>query len=322
MGNMKNELKSMFTEHWKYLALSATCELRLYDKIFQGQNSVDKLVKQNGWDLKTLQNLVYFLMNEKYLEHMNDGSFKLTERGNLLREENPDGLFYACLNWSGEHLIAWQNLKYSVQTGKSSFEKIYCKPYFDYLNDSPQKLRNYHKALYQYAIDDYKELPSIIDFSIHKSIMDVGGGFGAVISLIKENYPTIHCTLFDLEKVIQIVSVENIDRIAGNFFDEVPKIAEAIILSRVLHDWNDEKAKVIIKNCYCALPPNGTLYIIENCKDRDQTNLSLLSLNMTVMCQSCERSNSEYFELCNIEGFRFQSDIKLNELQTILIFKK
>jgi C-methyltransferase len=318
---MKNELKAMFTEHWKYLAVSAACELNVFDKIFNGQNSLEVLIESNNWNFKTLKNLFDFLAEDGYL-CLSDGIYALTEKGNLLREANPNGLYNACLNWSGEHLISWQNLKYSIESGKSSFEQIYKRPYFDYLNENSDKLIKYHKAMFQYAIEDYKELPQIIDFGVHKSIMDVGGSFGAAISLIQTKYQDSKCYLFDLQKVVDQVTIENIEKIGGDFFDKIPKCSEAIILSRVLHDWNDEKAILILNNCYTSLPNGGYLYVIENCTDKIPSNLSLLSLNMAVMCQSYERSTTEYKNICEPNGFVFKESKKLNSLQTILVFKK
>jgi hypothetical protein len=318
---MKNELKAMFTEHWKYLAVNAACELNIFDKIFIGQNSTSKLIDSNNWNFKALTDVLDFLTTDGYL-CLTNKIYTLTVKGNLLREDNPDGLYYACLNWSAEHLVSWQNLKHSIQSGTSSFEKIYQKPFFDYLNDNPEKLMNYHRAMFEYALDDYKELPEIIDFGVHNSIIDVGGGYGAAISLIKSKYQHSQCFLFDLQKVVEQVPNKNIERIGGDFFDKIPRCAEAIILSRVLHDWNDEKAGEILKNCYDGLPNGGHLYVIENCKDKIPTNLSLLSLNMTVMCQSHERSSFEYQKLCESNEFLFQESKKLNSLQTILIFKK
>jgi C-methyltransferase len=49
--------------------------------------------------------------------------------------------------------------------------------------------------MYQYAKDDYKTLPDVIDFSKHKSVMDVGGGYGAVLENIKAKYPSVDCSL-------------------------------------------------------------------------------------------------------------------------------
>jgi C-methyltransferase len=319
---MKNELKAMFTEHWKYLAVNAACELQLFDKIFQGQNTLKLLIQMNNWDMKSLMNLLEYLCTDGYIEELENQTYKVNAKGDLLREANPEGLYYACLNWPGEHLTAWQNLSYTIETGRSSFESRYGQPYFDFLDENPLKLEKYHKAMFEYAIDDYKNLPDIIDFSIHKSIMDVGGGYGAAITLIKEKYPNTNCMLFDLEQVIEGVINHKIEKIGGNFFEEIPAKSEVIILSRVLHDWKDAKVKEILQNCYKALPSNGTLYVIENCTDKIETKLSLLSLNMTLMCQSYERRINEYIELCKAEGFIFYADKQLNQLQTILIFRK
>ncbi|OAV67223.1 Carminomycin 4-O-methyltransferase [Bacteroidales bacterium Barb6XT] len=132
----------------------------------------------------------------------------------------------------------------------------------------------------------------------------------------------MECYLFDLPKVIENVKIDNINTIEGNFFEDIPRLADAIILSRVLHDWSDEKAIVILQNCYNALPSNGTLYVIENCADKIDIDLSLLSLNMIAICESNERTSQEYIDLAKKTEFRIKSEIKLNELQTILIFTK
>ena len=318
---MKNELKVMFTEHWKYLAVNAACELKLFDKIFEGQDTVERLVNVNGWDYRSCFFLLEFLTGDNFVKS-EEGKLLLTKKGDLLREDNADGLYYACMNWSSEHMTAWQQLNYSINTGKSAFEKIYGKPFFNYLDEYPGKLHYYHKAMFEYARDDYKDLPYLIDFSIHKSIIDVGGGYGAAISLIAQKYDNVKCFLFDLEKVVAKVEYESISKIGGDFLQSIPRVADALILSRVLHDWNDNSSLQILRNCFRSLPDSGTLYVIENCDDLFTSNLSLLSLNMTVMCASFERSLEEYTLLCEKAGFKFQSHKSIDHLQTIIIFKK
>jgi hypothetical protein len=175
--------------------------------------------------------------------------------------------------------------------------------------------------MYEYAKDDYKNLPEVIDFGKHKSLTDVGGGYGAVLEIIKAKYSGVECVLFDLEKVVQNVNNPSIKKIGGSFFNKIP-VSDALILSRVLHDWTDEKARMILHNCYEALPNGGTLYVIENCTDKIETDLSLLSLNMTVMCESYERSLTQYIILCENAGFRYECENQLNQLQTVLTFKK
>mgnify|MGYP001434200825 CR=1 FL=1 len=316
----KSRLKSFFTEHWTYMAVSTACKLDLFDHL-QEAKTENQLATELSLNEEKILLLLNALHNADYLDKNGD-YFKVNALSEFLTDNNPESLKFACLNWSGEHLTAWQSLDFSIKTGKSSFEEIYNKPFFDFLNDNPEKLHAYHKAMYEYAKDDYKRLPDVIDFSKHKSVMDVGGGYGAVLENIKAKKPNVECVLFDLPKVIDRVTISNIKKIGGSFFEKIPNQSEAIVLSRVLHDWNNEKAKLILKNCFEALPNNGTLYVIENCLDKIKIDLSLLSLNMSAMCESYERASTQYILLCENTGFQFHNETKLNELQTILIFKK
>lgn len=316
----KNKLKSFFTEHWKYMAVSAACKLNVFDYL-QEAKTAKQLAKELSLQEEKTELLLNALLNIDFLTKK-DEFFCLNSLSELLTENNPESLKYACLNWSGEHLNAWQQLDFSIKTGKSSFEEIYGLPFFDYLKVHPEKLHAYHKAMYEYAKDDYKNFVDVIDFSKHKSILDVGGGYGAFIENLSLEYPKIDCILFDLPEVISQVYSTVFQKISGDFFKEIPKKAEAIVLSRILHDWNTEKASLILENCFQALPKNGTLYLIENCSDRIKTDLSLLSLNMTAMCEGYERTSTEFIALAEKGGFHFKKEIKLNELQTILTFKK
>ncbi|GHT62974.1 O-methyltransferase [Bacteroidia bacterium] len=317
---MKNELKNMFTEHWKYFAVNAACKLNLFDAL-ENSKTVKELANELNLHEKNLVTLLSALCNNDFLKYTNS-KFSLTAKSELLTDKHPESLKYACMNWAGEHLTAWQNLDYSIRTGQSAFENLYQSNFFDYLDKHPDKLGDYHKAMFEYARDDYKHLPELVDFSVHKSVLDCGGGYGAAINAVKEKFPQIECYLFDLPKVVESIKVINIQKIGGSFFETIPQVAEAIILSRVLHDWEDEKAKLILQNCFAALPKGGTLYVIENCADKINIDLSLLSLNMAVMCQSFERTSTEYIDLVQSARFVFQKNIKLNELQTVLIFKK
>lgn len=317
---MKDKLKSFFTEHWTYMAVSTACKLNLFDHL-QERKTVKQLANELSLNEEKLLLLLNALHNDDFLGK-NDDFFKVNSLSEFLTENNSESLKYACLNWSSEHLNAWQNLDFSITTGKSSFEEIHKKPFFDFLNDNPEKLHAYHKAMYQYAKDDYKTLTDVIDFRKHKSVMDVGGSYGAVIEAIKAKNPNVECILFDLEKTVKNAVFSAGQKIGGNFFDKIPRIAEAFILSRILHDWNNEKATNILNNCFKALPNNGTLYVIENCTDKIKIDLSLLSLNMTAICNSYERTTHEYISLAHNANLVFQSEVKLNELQTILIFKK
>lgn len=314
--------KNLFTEHWKFLALNAACKVNLFDIILSKSITILDLSKTKRFNPIILKNIVKILEQLDLIQFNGPNSkLQLTSKGMLFTESSPQRLKYACMNWAGKHLNAWQNLNYTLKTGKSSFKHLYGCNFFNYLNKNPKELVDYHKAMYEYARDDYKNLADIIDFSKHKSIMDVGGGYGAAISIIQRKNPQANCILFDLPKVIVKAPVQNVNKISGNFFNHVPNCS-AILLTRVLHDWNNERAHIILNNCSKALPTNGTLYVIENCSDLIKDDLTLLTLNMSVMCQSYERTSKEYIELAQKHHLHFKKMISLNFLQTILIFKK
>ncbi len=320
MEAIRNTLKDFFTSHWKYMAVSTACKLNIFDNL-EIPKTAKQLAKELSLDENKLSHLLDALYTINFLDR-NEHKFSLNKFSDFLTEDNEDSLKYACMNWSEEHLTAWQNLYFSIKTGKSSFEKIYGLPFFDYLNKYPEKLYAYHKAMYEYAKDDYFKLPELIDFKKYKSVMDVGGAYGALIKNIKDKNSNVECFLFDLPKVVEQLTLTNIKIIGGSFFEEIPNVSEVMILARILHDWNDEKAKIILKNCFEALPKSGELYIIENCSDKTDIDLSLLSLNMAAMCESYERTSKEYIALAENTGFYFTNELKLNELQTILIFSK
>lgn len=320
--NNRDFLKSFFTEHWKYLTVNAACKLNLFDVLASGRKTSLEISQYLSVAQQNIELLLEGLVSIKFLKKENN-HYSLNDLSILLTENHPKTLKYACLNWSRDHLEAWAALDESIKTGKSFFQNNYDVDFFTYLNQDKQKLENYHKAMFAYAKDDYQNLTDEIDFSQHKSIMDVGAGYGAAISEIKDSHPELDCYLFDLPSVIENCNLIN-DVILqpGDFFNEIPKVSEAIILSRILHDWNDEKAQEILNNVYKALPEKGQLYIIENCSDKIAIDLSLLSLNMLALCESFERSSYEYIALANHSGFIFKEAKSINELQTILTLTK
>ncbi|MCP5503187.1 MAG: methyltransferase [Leptospiraceae bacterium] len=319
MQELKSELKNIFTSYWYFLALQKACQLDLFDIIEEKNKTISEIITLLKVNHKAMSHLIMFLIEEKYVSEINN-ILSLTEKGLLLTESHPESLKNACILWGEEHLKAWENIDYTLKTGKPSFENIYGKPFFDYLESHPDKLKNYHLAMRDYAKDDYFNLAAKIDFSIHKSIADVGGGVGTLIEPIALKYKNTSCILFDLENVVNIIntpSTKPYTILSGNFFEKLPFKTDAIILSRVLHDWNDKRANTILSNCRSALNENGRLYVIEILQNENTAHL--LCLNMLGICESHERTLSEYQKLLHSNNFKILETISLNHLQRILI---
>jgi len=319
---MENELLQLFTSYWHYLAVQTACKLSVFDCIAENINTIDKLCNAINTHPVATQKLMSALEQYDYVAQKND-QFHLTSKGELLTGNHNKSLKNACILWGDEHLTAWQNLEYTLKTNQSSFEYLYHSNYFDYLNTNPQKLENYHLAMMEYAKIDYVQIADIHDFSAHHRILDVGGGLGTTLSYIVAKHPEIEAYILELENVVGLsrkYGNSKISYLAGNFFEPLPITADAILLCRVLHDWNNNDAIKILHNCIQNLDEGGTVYIAENLTD--DNNLSLLTLNMMVMCNSYERSLDEYAMLLNNVGLQIIQTKKINTLQTLIIAQR
>lgn len=315
-----NRLKSLFTCWWEYLAIRAACRLNLFDLVAENKHTPETLATHAGAEILAISILTQALCQAGYLSQ-DSGYLNLTEAGAMLTESHPDCLKNACMLWGSEHMTAWQHLDQTIKTGKPAFEFMEGKSYFDYLATHTQARTNYHHAMHEYARDDYRNIATIADFRHHRIVADVGGGTGGLIQTIATANPHIRCILFDLPEVTELIDYQHtFDIISGNFFHPLPFRADAIVLSRVLHDWPDEAAAKILAQAHNALSPEGTLYVIENMND--EINAHLLALNMLLMCGSVERSHAQYVRLLADAGFEPNKILRLNDLQTILIAKR
>ncbi|MBX7052612.1 MAG: hypothetical protein K1X54_11300 [Flavobacteriales bacterium] len=312
----KEELKQLFTGYWNYMAINAACELKLFDILENGAQDIESLLNTHGWNRKAFESLLH-ICEQVGLLHVGK-KIELTAKGRYLLSTNPDGLYHACLLWADEHMNAWQQLSSVIRTGQPSFENIYRSPFFDYLKSNPEKLRDYHKAMHEYAIDDYRDISIHLNLRRTKAILDVGGGFGALIGNIAKSRKDLKCGLFDLPEVIAQIQREDVDLYSGTFFNKLPEGYDTIVMSRIIHDWDDLYSCRILENVHDALPPRGILLLIENLTDRITNHASGLTLNMMAMCKSFERAEAEYLNLLKQNRFDNFQIKQLNTTQYII----
>lgn len=324
LKSQKSELKSLFTQYWDFLALQNACKIGLFDALADQTMSFSDLVGALYADAETLAHLLGVLVQLDTLKITKKRLYKLTKKGQILTEHHPESLRNACILWGQEHLNAWQHLDSTLRAGKPAFELLYGAKFFDYLADKPLVLENYHLAMRDYARDDYRDIAKVHDFKLHRRLVDVGGGLGALVERIAAKCPDTECLLFDLPEVANLAKYRqtsnNYSIIGGNFFDELPFEADGIILARILHDWPDEQAAQILSNCDKALDDGGYLYVCEIMNEEAKAHG--LSLNMKLMCESHERSSTEYTNLLENAGFEIIDRKRLNDLQTLLICAK
>ncbi|KAL5737155.1 hypothetical protein ACOSQ2_031943 [Xanthoceras sorbifolium] len=158
----------------------------------------------------------------------------------------------------------WYYLKDAVLEGGVAFEKAHGMGIFEYLGTNPTFNKIFNNAMSSHStIAMKKVVETYKGFEGLKSIVDVGGGTGAALSIIISKYPSIKGINFDLPHVIKDApSYPGVAHVEGDMFVSVPK-GDAMFLKWVCHDWSDEHCLKLLNNCYEALPDNGKIIVFE-----------------------------------------------------------
>jgi hypothetical protein len=134
----------------------------------------------------------------------------------------------------------------------------------------------------------------------------VGGAHGSLISAIVQSHPHLKGILFDLPEVIETVSVnDKIQPIVGSFFESVPSGGDAYLLRWIIHDWDDEKSLLILKNCHQAMPNHAKLLLVESIipPGNEPSFAKFADVIMLLLTGGRERSEEEYRSLLQSSGF-------------------
>ncbi|XP_072470609.1 probable bifunctional dTTP/UTP pyrophosphatase/methyltransferase protein isoform X2 [Notamacropus eugenii] len=227
------------------------------------------------------------------------------------------------------------HLESAVKEGTNQNYRAFGKKAQDLFQDSyyhsmETKLR-FMNAMHSIIKLTARDVATAFDLSRFHSACDLGGCTGTLAQVLIQEYPNLKVTVFDLPNVIENVSCfqptgQDTSRItftSGDFFkDNIPE-ADLYILSRVLHDWPDDKIDALLSKISDLCKPGSGLLVTEMVLD-DKRNRSawLQSLNMLVQTEGRERSSSEYRCLLEQHGFRNVEIVQTgNLLDTILCTK-
>uniref|UniRef100_A0A8C4P7V5 Acetylserotonin O-methyltransferase n=1 Tax=Dromaius novaehollandiae TaxID=8790 RepID=A0A8C4P7V5_DRONO len=158
-----------------------------------------------------------------------------------------------------------------------------------------------------------RDVLAAFDLSPFRHIYDLGGGGGALAQACVSVYPNSTVTIYDLPKVVQVAKEwfvpseeHQITFHKGDFFkDSIPE-ADLYILSKILHDWDDDKCKQLLAKVHKACKPGGGVLLVESLLNEDKSGpleTQLYSLNMLVQTEGKERTPAEYRNLLQAAGF-------------------
>jgi len=218
----------------------------------------------------------------------------------------------------------WADLTEALKTGQPQNEvKHTGEPMFTRLYAEPERLEQFMNAMSGISAGNFRLFAETFDFSGAKTLCDVGGATAQLSCFVAEANPHMRCTSFDLPAVVPIAERriarmglgDRVSAIGGDFFlDPLPK-ADIVTMGLILHDWNLEKKKLLIRKAYEALPPGGAFIAIESLIDdarRSNAFGLLMSLNMLIeFGDAFDYTGADFIGWCREAGFR---DFKIMKL--------
>jgi hypothetical protein len=247
-----------------------------------------------------------------------DGRFGLTPLGHFLREGVPGSLRGAIMARGDLYYRAAAELLPSVREGGVPFERAYGEEFFTWVTGRPDLGAAFQASMADRSRQEADDVVAACDFSRFTRLVDVGGGPGVTLAAILAATPGLHGVLFDLPDVVaragdrlaDMIAAGRCDIVGGDFFETDLPPGDALLLSRVLHNWDDAAAGRILGNCHRALAAGQTLLLAEAVlpeRAADQPGIATMDLHMLVLFrQARERTEAEFDALLAAAGFRLE----------------
>jgi hypothetical protein len=310
-------LLQLATAYVPCAALWVAAELRVADLIGAASKPVDELARKTNTNEDALFRILRLLSMVGMFTETKPRHFALMPPAELLRSDHPQSMRDTVV-WLADpfHFQVAAELLHSVRTGQPTVEHLTGKPAFEYFATNALEFERFHLAMTNLSAMAVGAALEAYDFSPFSTIVDVGGGHGFAICSILEKYPQLQGILFDLKDIVpgadKRICDLNLEKrcraVHGDFFQSVPEGGDLYFMKHILHDWTDEQATTILRNCRRALDGkrNGRVVLLEFVvPPGNQPHPSkIIDIEMLFFPGGRERMEQEWRELFAGAGFR------------------
>lgn len=275
-----------------------------------------KLATDLDVDADTVHRMLRALADYDIVQVNGAGEFRLTRVGQLLRSDHADGMV-PWLNYldSDATQSAWRNLDASLVDGGSPFVQANGMSIWDWFTTHRQEGDTFGEAM---ARMTGFELPSILasyPWPPTGTICDIAGGTGSLLGSIIERRPKTSGVLVDFADRFSAAQVrlrelgvaDRVQTKAGNMFELIDVAADLYLLKDILHDWDDDSCRQILRTVRAAAPTGSTLLIIEQLQPPNASTFPTSLVDMHMLTQTDggrQRSAAELHELMSAAEFK------------------
>lgn len=312
--------------YYQSRALYVAAKLGIADLLADGPCAAEELAITTKTNPDALYRLLRCLSGIGIFREQSNRCFALTSLGQTLRSDAPNSVRAYTLMVQEENYQCWGDIMEAVRTGEPSFIKLFGASRYEFLDANPQVAAIYQRAMADLERADNPAIVDVIDFAGVETVVDVGGGHGALLSAILDRYNRLSGVLFDLAPGIEAARagaggpLPRCKLVVGDFFEEVPAGGDVYLLKQVLHCWSDDECVTILRHCGNALTGGGRVLVIDRVigMPNDPSPAALQDLNMLVTCGGRERTEVEFSGLFERAGLHLTSVLSTPAIYKIL----
>lgn len=295
-------------------AIYVAAKLGLADVLADGPLTVATIAHRVKSDPEATYRLLRLLASHSIFTEQSDGRFAMTPMAEALRPDSPNSMHaLAMLMGHPIHWEDWGHLVDSVRTGEPSLPKLRGMGAFEYMESNPEYGMVFMGGMGDLSRLETEPILEGYDFSRYGTIVDVGGGGGALLAGILRRAPRSKGVIFDsrarmfgADAILAGAGVADRCTIAdGGLFDPPTPGGDAYLLKHIVHDWPEDQALAILKNARKSINDDGRLLLMEFVvpPGNEPHPAKLVDLWLMLLVGGKERTERQYADLLAAAGF-------------------
>jgi hypothetical protein len=272
MSTPQERLRETIASYWRPHAISAAAQLGLADALGDEAKDAAKLAADIDSDAGALRRFLRALAAIDIVTDRGDGTFALTEMGQRLRADHPESLRGMALHVGTRLSPAYARLAHSVKHGKPPEEVVFGTQGFADLNHDAEAAAVFNQSMVDSSRRFAAEAVAAYDVGGFTRFADIGGGHGRVLAEFLKAAPQATGYVLDLDHARagaeRLFAEQGVagraSFVAGSFYERIAEPADCFVLKYILHDWDDEHARRIVRRVGEAARANvATVLLIE-----------------------------------------------------------
>ncbi|MFC8528650.1 methyltransferase [Nocardia sp. NPDC057227] len=272
------------------------------------------LSEQTGTVPDRLDDLLRLLAAFGLVRTVDDGTVRLTERGEYLRADRPGSALPTALLVRGVVGHAWDGLESTLRTGAPAFDSADGRSFFDEIDRNPSMRAIFDDSQARGLDLDLAAITAVVRSRDCGRIVDIGGGDGYLVAELLTLLPRHTGVVIDRPVAVgrarARMSAAGLSGrcvcAVGDFttaLDLEPRADDLMIMRHICHDWSDEVCVRILSNCRSAMTTGARLAVVEHYRGEqppvsdDDRMAAIMGLYMATVTSGRERTIAEYEKL-------------------------